>query len=214
LESNPDGLFVIQNGEEGPMSNKNYKSWKTCLGTMVVIVGCVLTLAADVPQGWFVAGSKPSDFEAGVDPGQAYEGHRSAFLKSKQTSVNGFGTLMQQFTADQYKGSRVRLSALVKSHEVTEWAGLWVRADKGKDAVAFDNMQNRAIKGTTEWRRYEIVLDVPKDATGVALGILLTGPGEVWMNGARFEVVGSDIPVTSSNQTKIPDKPVNLDFAE
>ena len=196
------------------MSNKNYNSRKVCLLTMVVLVGCVLAVRADVPHGWFLAGSKPSEFEAGVDPGQAYQGHRSAFLKSKQLSVDGFGTLMQQFTAEQYLGKRVRLSGLVKSQEVAGWAGLWVRVDSGKNVVAFDNMQNRAIKGTTEWQRYEVVLDVPKDATGIALGILLTGAGEVWMNGARFDVVGPDVAVTGSNNAKAPDKPVNLDFAE
>ncbi len=196
------------------MSNKNYNSRKVCLLTMVVLVGCVLAVRADVPHGWFLAGSKPSEFEAGVDPGQAYQGHRSAFLKSKQLSVDGFGTLMQQFTAEQYLGKRVRLSGLVKSQEVAGWAGLWVRVDSGKNVVAFDNMQNRAIKGTTEWQRYEVVLDVPKDATGIALGILLTGAGEVWMNGARFDVVGPDVAVTGSNNAKTPDKPVNLDFAE
>ena len=170
---------------------------------------------AEVPHGWFLAGSKPSEFEAGVDPGQAYQGHRSAYLKSKQLSADGFGTLMQQFTAEQYLGKRVRLSGLVKSQEVAEWAGLWVRVDKGKETgVAFDNMQDRAIKGTTDWRRYEVVLDVPEDATGIALGILLTGAGEVWLNGARFEVVGADVAVTGSKNTKTPDKPVNLDFAE
>ena len=73
-----------------------------------------------------------------MDSGQAYQGHRSAYLKSKQLSVDGFGTLMQQFTAAQYLGKRVRLSGLVKSQEVTEWAGLWLRVDKGKEMVAFD----------------------------------------------------------------------------
>lgn len=121
---------------------------------------------------------------------------------------------MQQFNAGQYLGKRVRLSGLVKSQEVAAWAGLWVRVDKGKEMVSFDNMQDRAIKGTTDWRRYEVVLDVPKDATGIALGILLTGPGEVWMNGASFDVVGPDVAVTGSNNAKIPDRPVNLDFAE
>lgn len=196
------------------MFNKNYNSRKVYLPTMVVLVGCALAMRADVPHGWFLAGSKPSEFEAGVDPGQAYQGHRSAYLKSKQLAVDGFGTLMQQFTAEQYLGKRVRLSGLVKSQEVAGWAGLWVRVDSGKDVVAFDNMQNRAIQGTTEWKRYDVVLDVPKNATGIALGILLTGAGEVWMNGASFDVVGPDVAVTSSNGAKTPEKPVNLDFAE
>ena len=196
------------------MSRDKSNSWRVRLGATVVFVGCALVAYAEVPHGWFLAGSKPSEFEAGVDPGQAYQGHRSAYLKNKQPSVDGFGTLMQQFTAEQYLGERVRLSGVVKSQEVAEWAGLWVRVDKGKETVAFDNMQDRAIKGTTDWRRYEVVLDVPKDATGIALGILLTGTGEVWLNGARFEVVGPDVAVTGSNYGKIPDKPVNLDFAE
>jgi hypothetical protein len=92
-----------------------------------------------------------------VDPGQAYQGHRSAYLKSKQRSVDGFGTLMQQFTAEQYLGKRVRLRGVVKSQEVADWAGLWLRVDQGKKMVAFDNMQDQAIKGTTDWRRYEVV---------------------------------------------------------
>lgn len=121
---------------------------------------------------------------------------------------------MQQFTAEQYLGKRVRLSGLVKSQNVTEWAGLWVRVDSGRGVVAFDNMQNRPIKGTTEWRYYEVVLDVPKDATGIALGILLTGPGEVWLNGANFNVVGPEVAVTASSSAKTSDKPVNLDFDE
>ena len=196
------------------MSSDKRNSWRVRLGAMVVLVACALAARAEVPHGWFLAGSKPSEFEAGVDPGQAYQGHRSAYLKSKQLSVDGFGTLMQQFTAEQYLGKRVRLCGLVKSHEVAEWAGLWVRVDKGRKTVAFDNMQDRGIKATTDWRRYEIVLDVQKDATGIALGILLTGAGEVWLNGARFEVVGPDVAVTGSNNAKTSDKPVNLDFAE
>ncbi|MGC2849482.1 MAG: hypothetical protein WB556_05785, partial [Candidatus Acidiferrum sp.] len=163
---------------------------------------------------WLLAGSKASAFETGVDPGQAYQGHRSAYLKSKEPSVDGFGTLMQRFSAEEYVGKRVRRSGMVKSQDVTGWAGLWVRVDEGKNMAAFDNMQDRPINGTTGWRNYEVVLDVPKDATGIALGILLTGAGEVWMNGARFDVVGPEVAVTGSNHSKIADKPVNLDFAE
>ena len=197
------------------MSNKNLNLRKVFLPTVIVLaLGCVLAVRADAPRGWFLAGSKPSEFETGLDPGQAYQGHKSVYLKSKQLNVDGFGTLMQQFTAEEYLGKRVRLSGLVKSQEVTEWAGLSVRVDSGRGVVAFDNMQNRPIKGTTELRHYEVVLDVPKDATGIALGILLTGPGEVWLNGASFNVVGPEVAVTGSSNAKTPGKPVNLDFDE
>jgi hypothetical protein len=83
--------------------------------------------------------------------------------------------------------------------------------DNGTDTVAFDNMQKRAIKGTLGWQRYEVVLDVPAKATGIAFGILLAGPGALWLNGTNFEVVGAEVPVTSTYPQMQPG-PTNLGF--
>jgi hypothetical protein len=117
------------------------------------------------------------------------------------------------FTAAQYVGKRVRLSAWVKSAGVSRWSGLWMRVDgpQRTPSLAFDNMQNRAIKGTTEWQKYEVVLDVKDKATAIAFGILLDGPGAVWMNSATFEVVGQNVPTTNMTPVR-PDGPTNLGF--
>jgi hypothetical protein len=69
-------------------------------------------------------------------------------------------------------------------------------------------------QGTTGWQRYEVVLDVPKDATGVAFGILLTDTGQVWLNSTKLQIVGAEVPTTKLKENKLPDKPVNLGFAE
>lgn len=194
------------------MSKFQLSPWKTFLGVTTICVVSVFILNADVPHGWFMAGTKPAEYEAGVDIEQSYQGHESAFLKSKRPSVDGFGTLMQSINAQQYKGNKVRLSGLVKSEEVTGWAGLWMRVDKGTEQLSLDNMQNRPIRGTTGWQRFYVILDVPKDATGISFGILLSGPGQVWLNSMKFEVVGLDVPTTSPSEKSLPDKPVNLDF--
>jgi hypothetical protein len=89
-----------------------------------------------------------------------------------------------------------------------------MRVDQGKERVAFDNMQDRPIKGTTDWQRYNVVLNVPPDSTGISFGILLDGAGEVWLSGTKFDVVGADVPATGVEDRKVPDNPVNLDFAE
>jgi hypothetical protein len=144
-----------------------------------------------------------------------YNGNPSAFVKSNQPSIDGFGTLMQQFKADQYLGKRVRFRAFVKSEGLKDWAGLWMRVDKGSGpgtkTLSFDNMQDRPIKGTTGWQNYEVVLDVPQDASGIFFGILLSNTGSVWVNTANFEVVPTSIPTTGKSQT-LPDAPKNLDF--
>lgn len=195
------------------MLNSKHFFQKVAMGVGVALAVCVLVAHANVPRGWFMAGSKPQEFEAGVDAEHAYQGHVSAFLKSKQSSVDGFGTLMQSIRAEQYRGKRVRLSGFVNSQEVVGWAGLWMRVDQGKDMVVLDNMEDRPIKGTTNWQRYDVVLDIPQNATGISFGILLAGTGEVWLSSTKFDVVEVDVPTSASEKT-IPDKPVNLEFTE
>ena len=179
---------------------------------LVLLLTCSMALQAAAPTSWLLAGSKPASYDTGTDAQAAYNGHPSAYLKSKEPVSDGFGTVMQEFRADKYAGKRLRLSAFVKSDAVQDSAGLWMRVDKGRDSVAFDNMQGRPIKGTTGWQKYEVVLDVPQDATGIFFGVLLGGSGEVWLNSVKLEVVGTDVPTTGAKPPKLPDEPANLSF--
>jgi hypothetical protein len=222
------GRFSLRNGigatllgsrdskpnKEGAMLNSKHFFRRGVTGGAVTLAACVLVAHATVPRGWFLAGSKPAQYEAGMDAEQVHQGHSSALLKSKTQSVDGFGTLMQSVRATQCKGKRVRFSGFVKSQEVGSWAGLWMRVDQGKDMIAFDNMQDRPIKGTTDWQRYDVVLSVPEDSTGISFGILLDGAGRVWLSSTKFDVVGSDVPETGAGDRKLPDKPVNLEFTD
>ncbi len=75
-------------------------------------------------------------------------------------------------------------------------------------------MLNRPIKGTTDWTKWEIVLDVPSNATDIAFGVLLEGTGQVCFDDVHFEVAG---PLTGNHgmtETKLPAKPLNLDFEQ
>jgi hypothetical protein len=168
------------------------------------------------PSGWFMAGSKPESYRAGVDDAVTRDGQPSAYLTSVVPETGGFGTLMQSINASNYGGKRVRLTASIKSENLGDWAGIWMRVDRERTMVAFDNMQNRGIKGTQTWSDCDVVLDVPDDATGISFGVLLSGSGKVWVNHVTFEVVGKDIAVTAPNQPKqsLPTSPVNLNFRE
>lgn len=90
-----------------------------------------------------------------------------------------------------------------------------MRVDKEQTMVGFDNMQDRAIKGTQPWRTSDVVLDVPPDATSISFGVLLSGSGEVWMNHVTFGVVGQDVETTGAKAGQKPPlspTPVNLKF--
>src|SRR5580658_5580470 len=145
------------------MSNKAKWSSAWIYSSIAILTAYSFLLEAAAPEGWLITGSKPQEYDCEVDSQAMYNNKPSAYLEAKKADVEGFGTLMQFFSAGQYTEKRVRLSAFVKSEGVRDWAGLWMRVDKGKKLLAFDNMQDRPIKGTTAWHNYEVVLDVPPD---------------------------------------------------
>jgi hypothetical protein len=196
------------------MLNKPRLAFASGWKMVAVSLAWVLVASATAPTGWYLAGSKPAEYESGVDAQALHDGHPSAYLKAKSPVIDGFGTLMQDFRADQYVGKRMRFSASVRTEGVQNWAGLWMRVDRASGAtpLSFDNMQDRPIKGTMDWQNYDVVLDVPEGATGIFFGVLLNGSGSVWLNAVKFEAVGTDAPTTGRNQTPRPDKPTNLDF--
>ena len=168
--------------------------------------------SGSAPQGWHLAGSNPENYETGVDSQAKRNGFPIAYLKSKPSATEGFGTLMQMFSAGKYAGQRIRLSVSVKADEVKDWAGLWMRVDVNSKPFALDNMMDRSIKGSVDWHEYQVVLDVPKDATAVAFGILVNKSGMVWLNNVKFEIVGTDVPVTAKPFGETQTEPVNLNF--
>ncbi len=164
-----------------------------------------------LPEQWYQAGSNTKDYKVGTDTNKGYTGTKSAFIESTIPSPAGFSTLMQYTNVSEYKGKRVKMTAYVCSENVTGWAGAWFRADKNERSVAFDNMSNRAIKGTTAWTQYSIVLDIPEDATNMAFGVLLAGAGKVWFDDFEFQVVDNSVPVTDM-KTDGRSEPKNLSF--
>jgi uncharacterized membrane protein YeaQ/YmgE (transglycosylase-associated protein family) len=160
-------------------------------------------------RSWFLAGSHPQDYEQGLDNRISYNGKNSSYLKAKVAHPAGFGTLMQLFKADDYRNKRMHLSAAVKSEGLEGWAGLWMRIDgPAEKTLGFDNMQNRPIKGTTDWHRYEVVLAVPQESVHVAFGLLVEGKGQAWLSDVQFEEVSADVPTTSlKGDEGSPEKP-------
>jgi hypothetical protein len=187
---------------------------------MVITLLCPALATAVAPRGWFLAGSDPASYEMQRDSATLHGGKTSMRLASTREprarqlwGESGFGTAMQCIDAGDYLGKRVRYSGFIRARDVRNWAGLWMRVDgqnPSTQTLAFDNMQNRPIMGTQDWKRFEVVLDVAPEARAVCFGILLSSTGTVWLSDVGFEVVPKTVPTTDT--MKQNRKPVNLDF--
>src|SRR5882762_6420088 len=102
-----------------------------------------------------------------------------------------------------FSGKRVRLTGYIKTENITEgFAGLWMRVDGSSGVLAFDNMQSRGIKGTTDWQQYSIDLAYnEEEAVNIYIGGLMTGSGKMWIDNLELLVDGK--PMANAPVRKI-----------
>ncbi len=165
-----------------------------------------------------MAGSNPENYSIGIEK-SAERNSKVGYLKSVGTKnpKNGFGTIMQQFDPEDYLGEKVKLTGYIKSENVKDWAGMWMRVDGDghkKRPLSFDNMQDRPIKGSLNWKKYEIILDVPQESQLIAYGVLVSGMGSVWLDDFKFEIVTEDANTTGTGRASQLERPTNTDFEE
>jgi RNA polymerase sigma factor (sigma-70 family) len=106
---------------------------------------------------------------------------------------------------NRFRGKRIRISGWIKTNDVRECAGLEMYAYSADGELrAVDQMMcSRPIHGTTDWREYQIVQDIPQDATKIFLSAILFCSGEIWTDDFQAEVVASDVPLTEDQYWQI-----------
>ena len=138
--------------------------------------------------GWSLTGSKPEAYEIACDSVFTDCGVPILRTKPGASEPLGTGSLTHSEVAKPWRGMRVVLRAELRAGRIDGWAGLWVRVDGADGKVLrFDNMQNRPLRGTTSFETYEVVLDVPEEAERISFGVLLHGPGAVFIRELQFE---------------------------
>jgi hypothetical protein len=177
------------------------------------------------PKGWEKLGTNQVSYKVGVDNQISQHGQKSAFIESIDEIHIGFCTLKQICSGEYFKGKRVKMTGYIKSQGTLDTVNMWARVDNlgAKLTIDFDNMNNRPIIGTKDWKKYEIVFDVPNAKCAICYGNMLSGVGKTWFDNVSLEIVDKSVRTTayplfaswpSYAYDMIPEKPINLDFEE
>lgn len=179
-------------------------------------------LASDkIPKGWFEAGNNPTEYDVVVDNEVKFQSNVSVRIASLNPKGDkDFGTLMQTISADEYLGKRLSFSGYIKVENANKGAALWMRIDgdrekKPSPTLKFDNMNDRMLMGSHDWKKFEIVLDVPQESQWISFGMMLYDKGKSWFANLEFEEVDKTVPETNISEGGIktfPRNPVNLKF--
>jgi hypothetical protein len=150
--------------------------------------------------GWLISGGGHDSYAVRADPAVAREGHPTLVLEARGETQGKYGTWMRVVDAAPYRGKRVRLSAYTKTAGTTQRADFWARvqaADSPGDGSGLGGKWTH-LPATSDWAHHEIVLDVAQEGAQVHYGVGVAGPGTLWVDEAKLEVVEADVPISSA----------------
>jgi hypothetical protein len=151
--------------------------------------------AGEAPPGWQQAAQAQPGISVALVTDQKQSGAQAVRMSRDATAAASSSlNLLQFFDATSFRGRRVRFRMAAKVDTPTSPAQMWMRID-GPSApgatppsLFLDTMDDRPIV-SSDWRYYEIVADVPKEAARILFGVYLTGVGSAWVDEASFEMV-------------------------
>lgn len=156
------------------------------------------TILDEVPSEWFVK-TQPG-FSITLDSVDVQSGKYSITIE--RTGDAGDCQPISYVLPENYGGERIYLSGYIKTENVTDgYVGLWMRIDPD---VAFGNMAQQKISGTTDWTKYEISLQMdPARTEQIFIGALLVGKGKVWFDNFSVTIDGKEIAEAKIVEKKI-----------
>jgi hypothetical protein len=144
--------------------------------------------AGSMPSGWM--GGPPSTIF--VDTGVTRSGKAAGRLERDTESPQSFSTITG-FLPVSFSRRMIELRGWLRTEQVSDFAGLWMRQDGDTPNLAFDNMESRGLKGTTGWTEYSIMLPIHAQARQLFFGVLMAGTGKTWAHDLQLLVDGKPV---------------------
>jgi hypothetical protein len=126
----------------------------------------------------FVRSNEPTRFKWVQETYQKVNKGRS---RARRGAAGGSAVATGTFPVQAARRKKIRYSGWIKTEGITRgFAGLWWRAADEAGLLAFDNMQDRGIKGDTDWTEYALELDIPEQVVNIIFGAILPGDVRAW----------------------------------
>jgi hypothetical protein len=156
-------------------------------------------------EGWSVQAG-PS-YSVTSDCGQKRAGRCALRIASRGEVMDVFQPVTQVTGAGAAAGHGLKLSGWIRTADVAPgWAGLWLRVEVEGKVIVLENMLNDGPRGTSPWRRFEVSVPVAANATLIAFGVLLTGPGTAWFDDLQL-TIDPGVEVGAAQKTQVVDPP-------
>ncbi len=145
-----------------------------------------------LPTGWNIWGS--TKYLVKTDSTIKHSGKYSVSIESTDSlQENTFGGFYYQIPA-KYAGSQIELRAYIKMQDVSNGSiGLVLKIEGNAGLLSFDNMLQKNIQGTSDWKMYSVQLPLSENAKTITIGAILAGKGKINVDDFQILIDGEDL---------------------
>ena len=162
----------------------------------------------DLPDDWFTWGQ---GYKITIDKTTVQHGKSSVLLVQGKNDAE-FGCVVLKIPA-VYSGKTVTLKAYLKTEDINKgYAGLIMRIDGKEGMLDIDNMNNRGITGTKDWKQYAIELPLSPKAKSIYIGVINSGAGKLWADNFEVLIDGKDIKTLKPIEKQLSKADKDIEF--
>jgi hypothetical protein len=170
--------------------------------SLALVTFVLFSFDTPIQNEWKILATKDK-YKIEIDKGAGLDGKDVYTIQSLGSKVRGFkklktkGRLQKSIIPTNFLGKRVRLTAYMKSKNVDYHAAIILHYGlNDPENNMFWLGDFKAMKGTHDWTKRELIFDVPANAAYIAYGASLQGSGQIWFDCTDVEIVDSNTPTT------------------
>lgn len=174
---------------------------------LVFAVSQAAEIRPSVPEGWTAfPGGGPDSLRGrcviGIDEAMRIAGTENLSIECANAE-SSYGGIFQTFDAADFRGKRVRYSALMRTENVVGdgeaegVATLWMRVEgtNFQRPLMIARLGERSLRGTMGWTPVDIVADIPRNAVRIHIGFVMQTRGQMWITDLQFGEAPAGLPV-------------------
>lgn len=171
------------------------------------------------PIGWDIGfrSGGANGYLLQIDSTEAHNGQYALSMEADPDAKSRtFGACSTVIPAT-FQGETIELTAYIKTDNIAAegFANLWMRIDGESGSLAFDNMNDRNVTGTNDWKAYTITLPLDDDAQKIFVGGLIGGDtGKAWFDNFKVLVDGKPIAEAAPKQVKVYQASLDTAFSD
>ncbi len=160
------------------------------------------------PDKWHLMSPNAKKYSVSIDSTVRRSGLNSVLIASIDTAVNpqyaGIGYMLPA----GYLGKEIKVKGWMKTENIKGSLALMLGVyDAEGNTLQFENLQNKRLRGSKEWKQYSVTLPLSADAQNVHIGPILIGEGKLWIDDIEVFVDGVPVQQAKLNPNFNPNPP-------